>query len=268
MNTKYSFSDEEISSFCELTKDTNLLHNLEFMSEQGKRPIVPGMMNIAYFMSHLPKDTESSQTHIFSFNDVMSSEEGSSLYIGQEAHNLIASSTKYEGDKAMKEFMHFIFSPHKILPSSNKDQDSIQVVTNPLFYSMGGFEEMFLFGERNMSMYALAIAQSSGALLDGLHQVPELSDLVENMKIDERTGTPRILPAYTEIQIVKEQGIPEINGNAPLIYIIQARKEGKRDLEIDFECRQDKLIYTARANLKILPFRAVLRAAADLPNTF
>ncbi|MBI2142188.1 MaoC family dehydratase [Candidatus Woesearchaeota archaeon] len=51
MTYEIAFSDSQIVAFCRATRDSNRLHNPEFMAEHGKRAIVPGMMTLAYSLS-------------------------------------------------------------------------------------------------------------------------------------------------------------------------------------------------------------------------
>jgi hypothetical protein len=41
------FTADDISEFCRVTEDNNLIHNPEYMHSQGKRAIVPGMLSFA-----------------------------------------------------------------------------------------------------------------------------------------------------------------------------------------------------------------------------
>jgi hypothetical protein len=267
MSFKYSYGDEEIVLFCQLTEDGNLLHNPKFMAKQGekgKKAIVPGMMNVAYVLSNLPEGAISdSRSQKFYFDDIMNSEQKATLGLINERNyvNFVLDAAS----NSEKQFMtgsldgNFEYYPPR---------DGVKIITPSLDYSIEEFEDIFSFRDPQIAKYALAIAQSSGALLRALPEVADLSDLVQDMKIDKKRGMPRKLPAYTSIELAKESGIPEINPNKPLEYHIQTQKQGKRGLVVLFDCEQEsKNIYSAKSNLEVVPFRAIVRMAQDLPDS-
>ena len=48
---KIIFRDQEIVEFCNATKDSNEIHNPEFMQHVGKRVIVPGMFALSHTLN-------------------------------------------------------------------------------------------------------------------------------------------------------------------------------------------------------------------------
>jgi hypothetical protein len=261
---KIIFRDQEIVDFCKATKDTNEIHNPEFMEKLGKRVIVPGMYALSTTLNieslHLKTKVNSIKVL---FNSLLSSgdfatllttpshEDDSEIRLSAINHK----DTLTSNDEYTRMFYSLeIQEPHfngiaRILPL-----EQIQLET---------FAKLVGAADPDVSNFLFSVAYASQALLSAIDN-PETE--VEREIGGLISGDSKISPFYQSLEILIPEPFPVFDtGDVMEYYIHFEREKPKKLYTAHVRCEsKGVVIYHSRYKLVGIPDIIILRMAKDL----
>jgi hypothetical protein len=260
---KVIFSDTEIVEFCNATKDTNELHNPEFMGKMGKRVIVPGMFALSRTVN-LSAGFLKSHSNVIKviFNSLLSSgdfvtlctipnpEDPSEVRLSAINHkDTLASRDEYarlfRSDRKFENFIEGIH--HKI------EVDSHQVEC---------FKGLIGASDQDVANFLFAVSYTSKALLNAIdHPETEVEKEIDGV-INRNSKTS---PFYQSLEIHIPSPFPVFTiGSAIDYYIHYEREIACKLYTAHVRCEIDgKIIFYSQYKMGGIPDQVILRMAKD-----
>ncbi len=261
---KVIFRDTEITDFCLTTKDTNEIHNPEFMKARGKRVIVPGMLALSSTINlsaGFLKDGADSIT-IF-FNSLLSSGDFVTLVNTlnpDDPHELRLSAINHKDTLSSNDAYSKIFK-------RSADFDNIYPGIRrslPIEPAMTlRFSELTSGTDADVSRFMFAVAYTSQALLKSILE-PETEVEQEIGQVISRIN--QVSPFYHSLEIQISSPFPHFEPDGELDYFIHFTTEKTGKLyTAHVRCEHyGRLIFHSRYKMIGIPDRMIYRMAKDI----
>ena len=260
---KVIFKDSEIIAFCEATKDTNEIHDPEFMRKIGKRAIVPGMMafsNTVNLSSDFLK-TQADSIKVL-FNSLLSSGDFVTLTatpnpvnpfeIRLSAYNHMDTlTTKDDYTRIFKSGRSFEINFIGIVRKLPVEHSQIECFTR-----LTGASDC------QVSNFLFAVAYASRALFDSIDH-PETETEKEIDELINRNS--KVSPFYQSLEIYIPTPFPVMETKGFLDYRIHFVREKICKLYTAYICceQNDRVIYHSIYKLVGIPDSIILRMAKE-----
>ena len=267
MLKEYIFSDEDVIKFCEITRDHNLIHNPQYMRENGKKTVVPGMLILS--------------TAIGIASDLLL--EGANM-LELYFHSIIGTGEKAEIGYELQQknpIRAEIVARNTINTLSKKGNHSLlmQMDSLPEFTSEGilrtldvkpgqmqQFAAMTQLSGNDLAYLLFAITYASRALLLAVDEpVTEIEREIHHY-LDKSVNPDQLSPFYQYLKIYIPDEASKPLPDQDLTYLIHLTrvKEG-RTYDARVTCSQGgKLIYYSEYQLIAIPDRLIMRMASAL----
>jgi hypothetical protein len=260
---KVIFTDSEIVEFCKATKDTNELHNPEFMGKMGKRVIVPGMFALSRTVN-LGNDLVKSQFNVIKvlFNSLLSSgdfvtlctipnpEDPLEVRLSAINHkDTLASNNEYARMfRSERKFENFIEGIHHRI-----DMDVQQVEC---------FRQLIGPGDPDVANFLFAVSYASKGLLNAI-DCPQTEIEKEIDAVINRNSN--VSPFYQSLEIHIPAPFPVWIPGSPIDYFIHYERETAYKLyTAHVRCEIDgKIIFHSQYKMGGIPDIVILRMAKD-----
>jgi len=260
---KVIFTDSEIVEFCKATKDTNELHNPEFMGKMGKRIIVPGMFALSRTVN-LSAGLLKSQANVIKviFNSLLSAGDFVTLCtipdpadpfeVRLSAINhkdTLASKDDYARMfKGERKFDNFIEGIHRRL-----DMETQQIEC---------FKRLIGANDLDVANFLFAFAYTSRALLDAI-DYPETEIEKEIDGVINKNSN--VSPFYQSLELHIPSPFPVFNPGSAIDYYIHYEREIACKLyTAHVRCEIDgKVIFYSQYKMGGIPDLVILRMAKD-----
>ncbi|MDK2910503.1 MAG: hypothetical protein PWR20_2071 [Bacteroidales bacterium] len=265
MFKEFVFTDEDVIKFCEITRDHNLIHNPQYMRENGKKTVVPGMLILSTAIG-MAGDLFRAGANMLElyFHSIIGT--GEKVEIGYElqeqkplkaeiiARNTINTLSK-KGNPSMLMQMDVCpeFTSEGIMRTLDVRPNQMQQ-----FAAMTGLID----NELGYLLFAITYA-SRGLLLSIDEPVTEVEREI-NRYLDKTINPEKISPFYQYLKIyLPSNGIkPQPNYNLDYLIHFERVKEG-RTYNARVTCFQQwNLIYYSEYQLIAIPDRLIMRMAS------
>jgi hypothetical protein len=258
------FTDGEIVEFCKATKDTNELHNPDFMGKIGKRVIVPGMFALSSAINLNTAFLKTRANYIkVLFNTLLSSGDFSTL--------------SAEPEKSDPSVVRLSAVNHKDTLSSNEDFSRMMQSGDGLKKEFQGilrrlpidpwqtetFRKLIGTTDSPFVNFQFAVSYASHALLKSIDQ-PE-SDV--EREIDRLiNGRSQVSPFYQSLEIYIPEPFPVFSMGPVLDYHIHFEREKAMRLYSAYvRCESNgKMVFRSKYLLMGIPDRIIIRMAKDI----
>lgn len=265
MLKEYIFDDEAVIKFCEITRDHNLIHNPQYMRENGKKTVVPGMLILSTAIG-LAKDLINQGANMLE------------LYF----HSIIGTGERAEiGFEMLQErpIRAEIIARNTINTLSKKGNPSLLVETDvfPNFSEEGilrtlevkpgqmqQFAQMTGLEGNQLGYLLFAITYASRALLLSIDEPVTSVEREINYYLDKRLNPDQLSPFYQYLKIyLPENGAtPQPDVNLQYLIHFTRVKEG-RTYDARVICSQGgNVIYYSDYQLIAIPDRLIMRMAS------
>jgi hypothetical protein len=261
---KIIFRDDEIIAFCSATRDTNEIHDPEFMSKLGKRVIVPGMFALSQTVS-LSGDFLKQQARSLKvlFNSLLSAGDFVTLCVLPDAaeptevrlsaiNHKDTLTTHDEYTRISKEEASFTRQFEGILHRLAVDKE--QVVS---FRRLAGTDDP------DVAHFLFAVSYASQALLRSIaHPQTEIENEIDLVINKNRN----LSPFYHNLEILIPAPFPVFDPTGTLDYYIHFEREKPLKLyTAHVRCEHEgKLIFQAEYKLIGIADRIILRMAKTI----
>ncbi len=266
MRQEITFTNNQVSRFCEATHDKNIIHNPHYMSELNKQVVVPGMyvfataVNILKDVIRLGADT----IRVF-FNSVIHTD---------ETVEISGTQTGYE--------------PIEMLMSANNGHDSFTLKdqrsklykrTQTYFYDNQGYNRALEYNSNQIDIFSkltgcadnlmsgllFSVAYASNALFQAIQfPVTEVEHEI-NVLIDKTLNPDQVSPFYQSLDVYLPENIQHLEPNGQLDYLIDfEREKANRTYVAHVTCTQNNnLIYKSDYKMISVPERLIMRMVKD-----
>jgi len=260
---KIIFRDQEIVEFCKATKDTNEIHDPDFMKKMGKRIIVPGMFALSCTLNLEARHLKTRANFIkVLFNSLLSSGDFATLCTAlnpNDPYEVRLSAINHKDTLTSKnEYTrmsrvdsgfdsHFDGIPRRL------SLDPKQVQT---------FKGLVGITDPDISNFLFAVSYASQALLSGIDN-PETD--VE-LEIDHLiNGNSKISPFYHSLEIQIPQPFPVFTPGNSIDYCIHfERIKADKLYTAHVRCESEGVkIFSSRYKLVGIPDNIIFRMAKD-----
>jgi hypothetical protein len=263
MKKKVIFTDSEIVEFCKATKDTNELHNPEFMGKMGKRVIVPGMFALSRTVN-LSAGLLKSQSNVIKvlFNSLLSSGDFVTLCTVPDPHDpsevrlsainhkdTLASNDEYARMfRSEKKFVGFIEGIHHRIEMETQQIEC--------------FKRLIEADDRDVANFLFAVSYASKALINAIDD-PATETEKEIDGVINRNS--KISPFYQSLEIHIPTPFPLYEPGPPVDYIIHyERVIPCKQYIAHVRCEIDgKTIFYSKYRMGGIPDLVILRMAKD-----
>jgi hypothetical protein len=261
---KVIFRDQEIVEFCLATKDTNEIHNPEFMEKLGKRVIVPGMFALASTVNLVADELKQNTNFIkVLFNSLLSSGDfatlvTSPLYDSPNEIRLSAINSK-DTLTSKEECTRMGYMRNGFTPNPNGIPRILPLERNQIFT----FSRLVGLSDRDVANFLFAVAYASQALLTAIdHPETEVEEEIRRL-ISAET---KVSPFYQTLEIQIPEPFPVfIPENEMEYYIHFERERANKIYTAHVRCRcAGALVFHSRYTLVGIPDIIILRMAKDL----
>ncbi|MBI2667703.1 hypothetical protein HYX17_02935 [Candidatus Woesearchaeota archaeon] len=264
MRTNIVFDDLTISDFCRVTLDGNQLHNPEFMKENGKLAIVPGMLPFTYAVNLARSFLLDANIIEVYFSSFLSSHNPLDIEIKENISNpleriISANSNGQDIFSNKKDYTRLLRTDEPIKDVMIGGSNLELKLTKE---QLKRFSELIKSEDDYISRFLFAIAYSSFALLKSLTEPQNQKETDISREFNESDS----LPVYSSLRIYIPDGIKRINPAKCIRYRTNLDKEGKRGIFFKIMCEQNNLIYYADYKLNIIPRKIIMRMAKPLQN--
>jgi len=260
---KIIFTDSEIVEFCKATKDTNELHNPEFMGKMGKRVIVPGMFALSRTVN-LSADLLKSQANVIKvmFNSLLSSGDFVTLSTIPDPGNpyeVRLSAINHKDTLASKDDYARMFK------SERKFEDFIEGIHHRFEIDTDQiecFNRLIGANDPDVANFLFAVAYTSRALLNAIdYPETEIEKEIDGV-IHRNSG---VSPFYQSLEIHISSPFPVINPGLAIDYFIHYEREIPCKLyTAHVRCEIDgKIIFHSQYKMGGIPDLVILRMAKD-----
>jgi hypothetical protein len=266
MQADIIFSNQNVSQFCEITCDNNLIHNPEHMHQLNKQVVVPGMFVFSTALNLLHDAfTQGADTIKVFFNSVIHTNE----------------SVRFEGKKNSQK-------PMEILMSANNGHDSFTLkderskvykrssdythqnlgFIRSLKYTemqLGAFNKLIGCVDQFMNGFLFSIAYASSALFQAIQNpITEVESEI-NILIDKSLNPDRVAPFYQSLEIYLENGLTALDAQGELDYKIDfVREKQYKTYVAHVRCQQNgRKIYQSDYKMISVPERLIMRMVRD-----
>jgi hypothetical protein len=264
---KVIFTDSEIVDFCKATKDTNELHNPEYMGKMGKRVIVPGMFALSRTIN-LSSDLLKSQANVIKvmFNSLLSSGDFVTLCTIPDPENLYEvrlSAINHKDTLASKDNYARLFR------SERKFEDFIEGIHHRIdldIQQVECFKRLISSSDPDVANFLFAVAYTSTALLNAIYypetEVEKEIDGVIN-RVTNRNS--KVSPFYQSLELHVPSPFPVFTPGSHIDYFIHYQREIPCKLyTAHVRCEIDgKIIFHSQYKMGGIPDLVILRMAKD-----
>ncbi len=265
MLKEYVFGDEDVIKFCEITRDNNLIHNPQYMKENGKKTVVPGMLILSTAIG-MAADLISSGANMLElyFHSIIGTGEKSEIgYILQQQDPIRAE----------------IIARNTVNTLSKKGNPSLlmQMDSLPLFTREGilrtldvrpgqmqQFAAMTGLANDALGYLLFAITYASRGLLLSIDEPQTDIEREINHYLDKTINPDQLSPFYQYLKIYLPPQATKPSPDKDLDYFIHFTrvKEG-RTYDAKVFCYQNaNLIYYSEYQLIAIPDRLIMRMAS------
>ena len=260
---KIIFRDREIVDFCNATKDTNEIHNRDFMKKMGKRVIVPGMFALARTLNLETQHLKSNVNCIrVLFNSLLSSGDFATLCtipnpddpseVRLSAFNHKDTLTSKDDYTRMFRHQNGVESNYKgILRRLPIEEGQIKI-----------FSELIGTTDTDITNFLFAIAYASRALINC---IDEPKTEVESEIDRVINGNSKISPFYQSLEIYFPEPFPVFTPQNSFDYYIHIERVKPNKLymaHVYCECEGTK-VYHSKYKLMGIHDQIILRMAKD-----
>jgi hypothetical protein len=263
MQKKVIFSDSEIVEFCQATKDTNELHNPEFMGKLGKRVIVPGMFALSRTVN-LNADFLKFRANAIKviFNSLLSSGDFVTLCTQPHPENpyeVRISAINHKDTLASKDDYARMFR------SENRFENFIDGIHHKIdleIRQIECFKQLIGANDPDVANFLFAMAYTSRALLNAI-DYPETETEKE---IDSVINTnSKVSPFYQSLEIHIPSPFPVFIPESHIDYFIHYQREIPCKLyTAHVRCEiNGKTIFHSQYKMGGIPDIVILRMAKD-----
>lgn len=261
---KVIFRDQEIVEFCQATKDTNEIHNPDFMQKIGKRVIVPGMFALSSTLNIESQNLKSNTNFIkVLFNSLLSSGDFATLVTSpvQENPNEIRLSAINSKDTltSKEEYTRMAYLPTVFQPYPNGIPRILPFHTSQL----ESFTRLVGTTDQDVANFLFAVSYASQALLSA---IDEPKTEVEEEIQQQIGGNSKVSPFYQALEIKVPEPFPSFNPSDSMDYYIHFDRERafkQYTAHVRCECKGVPVFYS-RYKLVGIPDLIILRMAKDL----
>ncbi|MEI6899814.1 MAG: MaoC family dehydratase [Bacteroidota bacterium] len=263
---KVIFSDHEIVDFCSATKDTNEIHNPEFMEKLGKRVIVPGMLALSRTLN-LEVDHLKSKVnciHVF-FNSLLSSGDFATLCtapVPDRTSGIKLSAINHVDTLTTKsDYTKMYWNSdgvgNEVFPGILR---SLPVES----WQLRHFSNLVGCNDHDINNFLFSIAYASQALLKSIDE-PESEVEQEIGRVINSPGS-RISPFYQSLEILFPHPFPVFTPGSYLDYYTHFVQEKPNKLyTAHLRCESWKQpVFHARYKMMGIPDIIILRMAKEL----
>lgn len=261
---KIIFTDAGIVEFCKATKDTNELHNPEFMRRMGKRVIVPGMFALSKTISLDTNylKTQANRIKVL-FNTLLSSGDFATLSAEapDPALNLVRLSAVNHKDTfaSSDEFS-------KMMRSDVHPEKDFQGILRRLDvdpWQIEAFTKLVGTTDDDFANFQFAVSYASHALLESIDKAEtEVEHEIDRLI----NGENQVSPFYQSLEIHVPEPFPVFIPVPSLDYHIHFEREKALKLYAAYvRCESNgKLIFRSKYRLSGIPDRIIIRMAKDI----
>lgn len=261
---KVIFRDAQIIDFCVTTRDTNEIHNPEFMKALGKRVIVPGMLALSSTINLSAEFLKNGGNSILIyFNSLLSS--GDFVTLGNtvnpdDPHELRLSAINHKDTLSTNEEYSRIFRRsgdfNLIYPGIRR---SLSI--EPSMVSR--FSGLTMGTDTDICRFLFAVAYTSQALLKSIVE-PETEVEREIGRVISRAN--QVSPFYHSLEIQIPAPFPQFDPQGELDYFIHFTREKPGKLyTAHVRCEHlGRLIFHSRYKMIGIPDRMIYRMAKDI----
>ena len=263
MKKRVIFSDRDIVRFCQATRDTNEVHDPQFMGNLGKRVIVPGMFafsSAAALTSSYLK--EGANRFVVFFHALLSSGDFADMVAAPEPGSTdrvrISAINHRDTLATNEEYTHLERSPEPFMPQTEGIIVSLDVTAG----QVSDFAELTHASDPDLLGLLFAVAYASQALY---YRIASAETEVEK-EIDQLiNGSGKVSPFYHRLEIsLPEPFVPFVPGK-PLRYRIHFERERRlRSYIANLQCEQEsRILYKSVYKLVGIPDAIILRMAKN-----
>jgi len=260
---KVIFTDHEIVEFCNSTKDTNVLHNPEFMGKMGKRVIVPGMFALSRTVN-LSAELLKSQANVIKvlFNSLLSSGDFVTLCTIPNPENhceVRLSAINHKDTLASKDDYTRMFS------SKRKFENFIEGIHHRIdldTQQIERFKRLIGANDQDVANFLFAVSSTSRALLNAINY-PETEVEKEIDGVINRNN--KVSPFYQSLEIHIPSPFPVFSPVPAIDYYIHYEREiACKQYTAHVRCEIDrKIIFYSQYKMGGIPDLVILRMAKD-----
>jgi hypothetical protein len=260
---KVIFSDSEITEFCKSTKDTNELHNPEFMGKMGKRVIVPGMFALSRTVI-LSADLLKSRANVIKvlFNSLLSSGDFVTLCTipdPEDPYEVRLSAINHKDTLASKDEYSRMFR------SERKFENFIEGILHRMdldIQQIECFKRLIGANDPDVANFLFAVSYTSRALLNAINY-PGTEIEKEIDGVINRNN--KVSPFYQSLEIHIPSPFPIFIPGSPIDYFIHYEREIACKLyTAHVRCEIDgKIIFYSQYKMGGIPDLVILRMAKD-----
>ncbi len=261
---KRIFSDEEIVEFCRATRDTNEIHDPEFMKKLGKRVIVPGMFALSYTANLSAPFLKFRASYIkILFSSLLSSGDFVTLTadpVPGDPDEIRLSAINHKDTLTSKDEITRISSK---IPENFKDYPGILRKLEAAPEQIEVFRHLIHAGDPDIAYFLFAVAFASQVLLVS---IAEASTEVEKEIDTVINGNSRISPFYHSLEIIIPQEFPKYDPSGIFNYFIHFEREKAGKLYTAYvRCESgNHLMFRSRYRLMGISDLVILRMAKDI----
>ncbi|HAJ98518.1 MAG TPA: hypothetical protein DCM62_00685 [Bacteroidales bacterium] len=264
MKFEYTFTNQHIVEFCKSTCDHNPVHNPEYMTSNGKRVIVPGMMLFSKVVTLLFGSVGTSlNTYKILINSIISANEPVTLGFedgGENQKYIFAINRQDSFSNANERSRVYLRTQDKSYPQNGS------LLSLPMEqWQLDGFGQVI--GCQNIILrdFLFGIAYASNALFKRIaHPITEIDKEIHNF-LDKKTNQSQISPFYQSLEIFLPPNPIPLKSQSNIDYRINFERvlEGKVYIA-HVRCEQQgNLLYHSEYRLMAIPDRVIMRMAKD-----
>jgi hypothetical protein len=264
MKRKTIFRDSDIVAFCLATKDSNRIHDPEFMRTRGKRVIVPGMFAFSSAAALDPEILKRGPGYIkVLFSTLLSSGDFVTLKAERdllESH-VVRLSALNKKDTLMSSD-DFTRMENREAPFGHTVQGNLHSLpVEP--WQTERFAQLIGTADRDTTNFLFAVAYASHALhLSIDHPETEVEQEIDHLI----NGNSRIAPFYHTLEIAIPGPMPRFDFRGTICYRIHFERERQFKLytaNVSCESGGRQLFYS-RYSLMGIPQMIIMRMAKDI----
>ncbi|GAB6278816.1 MAG: hypothetical protein STSR0006_08140 [Lentimicrobium sp.] len=267
MLSVYSFSEQAIVDFCEVTHDHNVVHDPQFMKSQGKKAVVPGMLILskAIGMAEEIIRKGANTFHLF-LNSMVGANEP--LTIGYRVlertpikAEIIARNSKdtlsHKGNSSIIYKRNQVINDRPSGQHQSLETKSMQIES---------FSNQIALKENPLGAILFSIAYASHSLFQAIEK--PISNIEKEIQgyLNKDDQNDKQSPFYQSILIHLPDQIHVPIGGIPLDYFIHFEriKEGRTYGAQVFCTQNGEEVYSSYYVLTAIPDRLIMRMAPNL----
>lgn len=279
----FSFSDENVMNFCEVTEDSSIHHKPDAMKEKGKLAIVPGMYILALAASQAEGFLQNQNTKAEVYFgapscigdsidfDVAKRENGPKPdEVEPEIARLLTSNNgidvlcapKQEVERKQElESQDVRYTRLLNIGEMPPEIEGYKRILIPKNDSLGRFAKLANREPDSLTELLFAIAYSSRALLRGVGE-----PLTDGEKV-ARDAMGKLIPVYLSLDLFIPKERPRIEVNRGIHYTVRTENIAKKKFTYVLDCHtSNSRLYYAVYRLRATQEKLVLEMARDIPN--